>query len=88
MVAWLYTLSGCSACETAHTLLLAQRYEVRKVLVDNPLLELGVSSVFKDRVVHAPVIVIEGRGIFVLDASGAVLCRVVDLTIDKELLHA
>ena len=37
--------------------------------MDNPLLELGVGMLFKDKRVHTPVIVLEQKGIYALSTG-------------------
>lgn len=80
MEVYLYTREECEACETAHTFLIANGYEVQEVRVDNPLLELGIKLLFRDGQLHTPVIVIPDKGIYVMsqDAEPQLL-RIVSL---------
>lgn len=80
-LAYLYALEGCSACDRAFDWLLMQGYAVSKVFVDNPLVELGVRTLFKNKQLHVPVIVVPGVGVYLTPASGEMqLLRIVDLT--------
>ena len=66
--AWVYSLTDCPACGRARALA-AERVgheNVVEVRIDHPLLELGVRQLFTDRQVHAPVVVIEGQGVYTL----------------------
>lgn len=69
MAAWLYTQESCGACEKARALLRNQGHTIREVRVDNPLLELGVGMLFKDKRVHTPVVFLEGEGIYILSSD-------------------
>lgn len=69
MVAHVYTLPGCDACRTAKELVVRQGHAVNEVAIDNPLVELGVQMVFRDRQVHAPVVVLPGEGVYVLNTG-------------------
>ena len=69
MRAYLYTLPDCEACAEAKELASAQGYEWREVPIDNPLLELGVGTLFNDYRVHAPVLVVPDKGIYIPSTS-------------------
>lgn len=68
-VAWLYSLPGCHACEDAASLLRAGGVEFRQEEISNPILELGIRSLFKDRKVHAPVLYRPHDGVYILGES-------------------
>lgn len=65
-VAYLYTLPGCEACVSARSMVLAQGFWPVDVPIDNPALEVGIKLLFKDGQVHAPVIWIPERGVYIL----------------------
>jgi hypothetical protein len=65
--ALLYTLPDCDACDKAHSVLEGKGYSVRTILIDNPLLELGVGLLFKDRKAHAPLAVLPDGAIYLFN---------------------
>ena len=69
MTAYLYTKPDCAACEEAKMLLARQGRAYVQVPLDNPLVELGVQSLFMDGLVHAPVLVEPGEAVYVLSPS-------------------
>lgn len=80
MEAFLYTLAGCGACQRARTILEGQGRQVREIPIDNPLLELSVAQLFRDRQLHAPVVVLPERGIYTLSTDAEPqLLRIVSL---------
>ena len=80
MTAWVYTQAGCPACDEAKQLVAARGYAPVEVPIDNPLVELGVKLLFRDGLVHAPVVVLPD-GFYVLTVSEPrQLLRIVDLT--------
>ena len=79
MDVFLYKLEECDACAKAKKLLEAQGHTIREILIDNPLLELGIQMLFNDNMVQAPVIVIPEQGIYILNSDGTQLFRLVTL---------
>lgn len=71
-----YTLPGCDACERAKAYLAGIAEPYREILIDNPLIELGVRSLFKDRQLHAPVVLRPAKGAYVMTENGR-LARIV-----------
>ena len=69
MRAWLYTLPDCEACVEARKLVSAQGLTWIEVPIDNPLLEMGVGMLYKDKVIRAPVLVVSNKGIYILSTS-------------------
>lgn len=89
MTAYVYTLPGCAACERAKELVRLQGLAVIEVPVDNPLLEAGVQMCFRDRQVHAPVVVVPGQGIYVPTRDEPMmLLRIVSLQAPAEAAPA
>lgn len=88
--AWLYTQEGCGGCDRARALLAGHGYTVIEVAVDNPLLELGVRQIFRDHLVHTPVVVLPGRGVYVLSSAdaGAALMRIISTEADRAAVEA
>lgn len=66
---YLYSLEGCNACAWLEENLSSTGTEFKKVMIDSPLLELGVQVLFKDGKVHAPVLVRPQDGIYILSES-------------------
>lgn len=83
--AWVYSLAECPACAVARRLA-AERVgqeNVVEVRIDHPLVELGVRQLFGDRQLHAPVVVVEGQGIYTLTLDEPPrLARIVSLERD------
>lgn len=52
---YLYTLPECGECENARRLLGQEDYT--EILINNPLLSLGVQQFFQDGKPHAPLLV-------------------------------
>ena len=69
MATYLYTRPDCEPCRGAKALLAGEGREYREVPLDNPLVELGVQALFRDGLVHSPVMVVEGDGVYVLSPS-------------------
>jgi len=76
---FLYKLEECDACAKAKLLLEAQGYTIQEIVIDNPLLEIGIQMLFKDGQVHAPVIVIPDKGIYIVDTEVTQLFRIANL---------
>ena len=88
MEIYLYKQLGCSACKKARILLELQGYtQIREILVDNPLLELGIQMLFTDKQVHTPVIVIPDKGIYILNIEATQLFRLVSLQPEVEQIR-
>lgn len=80
MIAYVYTLPGCESCERAKAMVRSLGYDPREVPIDNPLLETGVQVLFRDRQVHAPVVVVPDRGCYIMSQSEPYqLLRIVNL---------
>ena len=80
MEAWLYVEDGCGACAIARRLA-AVRWgaeNVREVVVADPLLQLGVQTLFSGLVV-TPVVVVAGEAIYKLSGDGESLIEHVSL---------
>ncbi len=56
---YLYTKKECGGCETARNSL-----KDSEVPIDNPITELGIQVLFKDGLVHAPILVEPDKGIY------------------------
>ena len=83
MVIYLYKQSGCDACRLAKDLLESQGYtQIVEVLVDNPILEIGMKMLFNDKQIHTPVVVIPDKGIYILNTEATQLFRLVSLEPD------
>ena len=76
---YLYKLEGCEACVKARALLISKGYTIKELFIDNPLLEMASASLYKDNKVHAPLVVIPNKGIYMLNADGTDLLRLVSL---------
>jgi glutaredoxin len=76
---YLYKLKGCTACEKAREYLVSQGYTPLEVIIDNPLLEIGIQMLFKDGKVHAPVVCIPDKGIYIFDNEVTQMLRLVSL---------
>lgn len=79
MEVFLYKLEGCDACDKARELLESQGHTIREIMIDNPLLMIGVQLLFKDSRVHAPVVVIPDVGMYILNTEGTQLFRIANL---------
>ena len=80
MEVWLYVEDGCGACAIARSLA-ASRWgagNVREVVVDDPLLQLGVQTLFSGLVV-TPVVLVPGEAIYKLSGDGESLIEHVSL---------
>jgi hypothetical protein len=66
-IALLYTLPECPACIKAYGVLSKKGYSVRTILIDNPLLELGVGLLFNDRKAHAPLAVLPDQTLYLFN---------------------
>lgn len=86
MITLIYTLPDCSACQKAKTLLADSDESYREIPLDNPLVEMGARSLFKDRKLRAPIVIRAGRGAFVLSSENPP--RLVRLVIpEREAAH-
>ena len=65
MDGFLYTLPSCEACQGAKAFLSTKQWAFTEILIDNPVLELGIQLFFQDRKVHAPVYVVPGTGVWI-----------------------
>lgn len=65
MDGFLYTLPDCGICSLAKTILNYKGWGWKEVPIDNPILELGIQLIFRDRKVHAPVYVVPNEGIWI-----------------------
>lgn len=79
-----YTLPGCTACGKAKRLLADMGEPYREVAIDNPLVEIGVRSLFRDDKIHAPVVLRPHRGAFVMSPEG----RLVKLVLPHQAVAA
>ncbi len=54
---FLYTKDGCPGCDKARELLVSQDERYKEVLVDNPILEVGIKTLLKKDFVLTPLLV-------------------------------
>jgi len=54
---FLYVKNGCPGCIKAREFLVARGEEYREVLVDNPLLEIGIEKLLKNGHILVPLLV-------------------------------
>ena len=76
---YLYTLSDCGACEGLRQKLIEHGKPFRVVPIDNPLLEIGVKLLFKDKLLHAPLFCDPEDGVFMPSNGSDQLLRILDL---------
>lgn len=67
MSIYLYTMQNCDGCESARSLLHKNNVEFIEIPLDNPLVQLGSQVLFKDGLVHAPLVVDTEKGVFMLN---------------------
>ena len=79
---YLYTLENCEACKKASMTLSKMGHKVQKISIDNPILEIGVKMLFKDGLIHAPLVVIPNEGIYMFGEDMNLL-RIVSLKEDN-----
>lgn len=61
-----YTLADCEACNKVKALLRVNGEDYYEIPIDNPLLELGVKTLFNDEQIHAPIVLRPNQGVFML----------------------
>ena len=87
MEVFLYKLEECAACAKAKQLLESQGHTVQEIMIDNPLLEMGIQMLFNDKQVHAPIAVIPNKGIYILNTEADQMFRLVSLEPEEALLN-
>lgn len=65
---FLYSLPNCKACERAKELLKRKDIEYNEIVLNDPMSELGVRTLFKGNL-YAPVIALEGKGLYIIANS-------------------
>ena len=87
MEVFLYKLEECDACADALVTLEAQGHTVQEIVIDNPLLELGIQMLFDNKQVHAPIAVIPNKGIYIFNIEADQMFRLVSLEPEEALLN-